>query len=97
MLRALGTPAPTSPALRLRLADAQMRYEAARAYLLESATKVRAGSDAATRARVLRTKTYVTQESTRLCADLYALSGAHVVTVRQQRESVGLRHNAQHV
>jgi alkylation response protein AidB-like acyl-CoA dehydrogenase len=75
MLHALGAPAPTSPALRLRLADAQMRYEAARAYLLESAAKVRAGSDQATRARVLRTKTYVTQESTRLCADLYALSG----------------------
>jgi alkylation response protein AidB-like acyl-CoA dehydrogenase len=75
MLRALGSPAPTSPALRLRLSEAQMRYEAARAYLLDSASSFRAGSDAAYRARVLRTKTFVTQEATRLCADLFALSG----------------------
>jgi acyl-CoA dehydrogenase len=75
MLRALGTPAPTSPALRLRLAEAQMRYEAARAYLLDSASRFVAGSDAAYRALVLRTKTFVTQESARLCADLFALSG----------------------
>jgi alkylation response protein AidB-like acyl-CoA dehydrogenase len=75
MLRALGSPAPTSPALRLRLSEAQMRYEAARAYLLESASTYRAGGDAAYRARVLRTKTFVTQEATRLCADLFALSG----------------------
>lgn len=52
-----------------------MRYEAARAYLLESASTYRAGGDAAYRARVLRTKTFVTQEATRLCADLFALSG----------------------
>jgi len=75
MLGALGTPAPTSPALRLRLSEAQMRYEAARAYLLESAAQYRPGADAACRARVLRTKTYVTQEAARLCADLFALSG----------------------
>jgi hypothetical protein len=75
MLSALSTPAPASPALRLRLADARMRYEAARAYLLETASKHRPGADAAYRARVLRTKTFVTQESTRLCADLFALSG----------------------
>jgi alkylation response protein AidB-like acyl-CoA dehydrogenase len=75
MLRALGSPAPTSPALRLRLSDARMRYEAARAYLLETASKHRAGADASYRARVLRTKTFVTQESARLCAELFALSG----------------------
>ena len=75
MLRALGSPAPTSPALRMRLSDAQMRYEAARAYLLDSASMYRAGGDAPFRARVLRTKTFVAQEATRLCADLFALSG----------------------
>src|SRR6185369_9447238 len=37
MIRALGTPAPASPALRLRLSEALMRYEAARAYLLDTA------------------------------------------------------------
>lgn len=52
-----------------------MRYEAARAYLLESASSYRPGSDAAYRRRVLRTKTFVSQEATRLCADLFALSG----------------------
>jgi alkylation response protein AidB-like acyl-CoA dehydrogenase len=75
MLRTLASPAPTSPALRLRLSEVQMRYEASRAYLLESASKYRAGADAAYRARVLRTKTFVTQEATRLCADLFALGG----------------------
>jgi alkylation response protein AidB-like acyl-CoA dehydrogenase len=75
MLRALGSPAPASPALRLRLSEAQMRYEAARAYLLDSASRYRAGGDAPYRARVLRTKTFVTQEAARLCADLFALSG----------------------
>jgi alkylation response protein AidB-like acyl-CoA dehydrogenase len=61
--------------LRLRLAEAQMRYEAARAYLHDTASRHRPGADAAYRARVLRTKTFVTQEATRLCADLFALSG----------------------
>ena len=32
-------------------------------------------ADAAFRARVLRTKTHVTQEATKLCAELFALSG----------------------
>jgi alkylation response protein AidB-like acyl-CoA dehydrogenase len=59
----------------MRLADAQMRYEAARAYLLDTASRFRPGSDADYRARVLRTKTYVSQEATRLCAELFALSG----------------------
>lgn len=75
MLRTLGTPAPSSPALRLRLTDAWMRYEAAKAYLLESAAMYRVGADASYRARVLRTKTFVTQEATRLCAELFALGG----------------------
>jgi alkylation response protein AidB-like acyl-CoA dehydrogenase len=75
VLRAMGTPAPQSPALRLRLSDAVMRYEALRAYLLESAALFRpaAGPDYA--ARVLRTKTYVSQEATKLCAELFALGG----------------------
>jgi alkylation response protein AidB-like acyl-CoA dehydrogenase len=75
MLRALGSPPPSSPALRLRLSEVEMRYEAARAYLLDSASRYRPGGDAAYRARVLRTKTFVSQEATRLCADLFALSG----------------------
>jgi len=75
MLHALATPAPSSPALRLRFADCQMRIEALRAYLLETSAMWRAGAGAAYAARVLRTKTYVTQESTKLCAELFALSG----------------------
>jgi alkylation response protein AidB-like acyl-CoA dehydrogenase len=75
MLRALAAPAPASPALRLRLSEVQMRYEASRAYLLDTASRYRPGADAANRARVLRTKTFVTQEATRLCAELFALSG----------------------
>jgi alkylation response protein AidB-like acyl-CoA dehydrogenase len=80
ILRALGTPAPASPAVRLRLSEALMRYEAARAYLMETAAAWRPGADAAYRARVTRTKTYVTQEATRLCADLFALSGGRHYT-----------------
>jgi alkylation response protein AidB-like acyl-CoA dehydrogenase len=75
MLRALSSPAPESPGLRLRLSDAQMRYEALRAYLLETADGWRASAGPEYAARVLRTKTYVTQESTALCASLFALSG----------------------
>jgi alkylation response protein AidB-like acyl-CoA dehydrogenase len=75
MLRALGYPAPSSPAVRLRLADAQMRIEALRAYLLETSAGWRAAAGPAYKARVLRTKTYVTQESTKLCAELFALGG----------------------
>jgi len=52
-----------------------MRYEAARAYLLETARGWRPGSSPAWRARVLRTKTYVAQDMTRLAAELFALSG----------------------
>ena len=75
ILRAIGSPAPQSPALRLRLAEATMRYEAMRAYLLQTAQGFRAGAGAAYAARVLRTKTYVTQEATKLCAELFALGG----------------------
>jgi alkylation response protein AidB-like acyl-CoA dehydrogenase len=75
MLRAVGTPAPQSPALRMRLSDAVMRYEAMRAYLIETADAFRPAAGPAYAARVLRTKTYVSQEATKLCAELFALSG----------------------
>jgi alkylation response protein AidB-like acyl-CoA dehydrogenase len=74
-LRELGTPAPESPALRLRFSEAEMRIEAMRAYLIETASLWRAGAGTRYASRVLRTKTYVTQEATRLCADLFALAG----------------------
>jgi alkylation response protein AidB-like acyl-CoA dehydrogenase len=64
--RELSTPAPESPALRLRLAEAQMREEALRAYLHETARAWRPGAGPGYAARTLRTKTYVTQEATRL-------------------------------
>ena len=73
--RELSTPAPESPALRLRLSEARMREEALRAYLHETARAWRPGAGPAYAARMLRVKTYVTQESTRLCAELFALSG----------------------
>ncbi len=75
ILDGLGRPAPASPALRLRFAEAQMRIEAMRAYLLESARAWRPAAGAAYGARVLRTKTYVSQEATKLCAELFALAG----------------------
>jgi alkylation response protein AidB-like acyl-CoA dehydrogenase len=75
ILRAIASPTPQSPALRLRLAEATMRYEAMRAYLLQTAGGFRAGAGAAYAARVLRTKTYVTQEATKLCAELFSLGG----------------------
>lgn len=75
ILQAAGAPPPSSPALRLRLSDAVMRYEAIRAYLLETARGFQpaAGRDFA--ARVLRTKTHVTQEAAKLSAELFALGG----------------------
>lgn len=75
VLQAMGSPAPSSPALRLRLADAVMRYEAMRAYLLETAARFAPAAGPEYAARVVRTKTYVAQESTKLCAELFALSG----------------------
>ena len=73
--RELSTPAPASAALRMRLADAQMREEALRAYLRETARSWRPGAGPAYAALALRTKTYVTQEATALCGQLFALSG----------------------
>jgi alkylation response protein AidB-like acyl-CoA dehydrogenase len=75
ILNAIGTPAPTSPALRLRLSEAAMRYEAMRAYLHETAAQWQPAAGNEYAARVLRTKTYVTQEATKLCAELFALGG----------------------
>jgi alkylation response protein AidB-like acyl-CoA dehydrogenase len=75
MLRQLGEPAPTSPALRLRLAEATMRYEAMHAYLLQTAGQWRPCADNAYGQLVLRMKTYVTEESVKLCAELLALGG----------------------
>ncbi|MEZ4552854.1 MAG: acyl-CoA dehydrogenase family protein [Dehalococcoidia bacterium] len=75
ILRALSTPSPAAPTLRVRLNDARMRYEALRAYLLETASGWRPAAGPEYAARVLRTKTYVTQEATALCASLFALSG----------------------
>jgi len=71
----LSTPAPESPALRLRFVDALIREEALRAYLHETARAWRPGAGPVYAARMLRTKTYLTQEATKLCAELFALSG----------------------
>ncbi len=75
MIQAIGKPTPTSPALRLRVADAVMRYEAIRAYLLETADGFGPAAGPEYAARVLRAKTYVSQEATKLCAELFALGG----------------------
>ena len=75
ILTELGTPSPQSPALRLRLSEGVMRYEAMRAYLHQVAGGWRAAAGPDYAARVLRAKTYVTQESTKLCAELFALGG----------------------
>lgn len=75
ILGELSRPAPQSAAMRVRLGDARMRYEAMRAYLLETAAGWRPAAGPQYAARVLRTKTYVTQEAAKLCAELFALSG----------------------
>ncbi|HKS96351.1 MAG TPA: acyl-CoA dehydrogenase family protein [Terriglobia bacterium] len=75
VLRELSIPASQSPALNLRLAEATMRLEALTAYLDQVASEWRPGAGAAYAGRVLRMKTYVTQESTKLCAELFALAG----------------------
>jgi alkylation response protein AidB-like acyl-CoA dehydrogenase len=75
ILDELSQPVPASPAVRFRLAEATMKYEALRAYLFEAASGWRASAGPEYAARVLRTKTYVSQESTRLCAELFALGG----------------------
>jgi alkylation response protein AidB-like acyl-CoA dehydrogenase len=78
--RELATPAPESSTLRLRFADAQMREEALRAYLHETARAWRPAAGPAYAARVLRAKTYVTQEATKLCGELFALGGGRHYT-----------------
>jgi alkylation response protein AidB-like acyl-CoA dehydrogenase len=77
MLAELATPPVASLALRQRLSEAQMRYEAARAYLHETAHAWVPATRPTTAwmARVVRMKTYVTQEATRLAAELFALGG----------------------
>lgn len=75
LLKGFTTPAPASPALRLQAVECTMRFEAARAYVLETASLWRPGADAAYAAQVLRMKTYVTREATRIAADLFALGG----------------------
>jgi alkylation response protein AidB-like acyl-CoA dehydrogenase len=53
-----------------------MRIEAMRAYLHETAAmRGETREPRGMTMRVVRTKTYVTQESTKLCAELFALSG----------------------
>ncbi|MCA9851513.1 MAG: hypothetical protein KC461_12830, partial [Dehalococcoidia bacterium] len=71
----MSTPAPSSPAMRLRLSEARMRLEALSAYLHESAREWRPAAGAGYVGRVLRTKTHVSAEATKLCAELFALSG----------------------
>lgn len=80
ILTELATPTPASPALRLRFSEALMRYEALRAYLTETAAAWRPGGSPASLARALRTKTHVTEESAKLCAELFALSGGRHYT-----------------
>ena len=80
ILESLATPAPASPALRLRFSEAQMRIEALRAYLFDTAGQWRPGAPPSYQSLVLRTKTYVTQEATKLCAELFALSGGRHYT-----------------
>ena len=75
LLALLSHPAPASPALRLRLADARMKCEALAAYLHETASEWRPAAGASYAARVLRMKTYVTSEATKACAELFALAG----------------------
>lgn len=75
LLELMSTPAPASPALRLRLADARMKQEALSAYLSETAAAWRPAAGPEYAARVLRMKTYVSSEATKLCAELFALSG----------------------
>lgn len=75
ILQALSNPAPTSPAIRLRLTDARMKLEAMTSYLHETAAAWRPAAGPAYASRVLRMKTYVSAEATKLCAELFALSG----------------------
>ena len=71
----LGKNTPASPSLRFHLAEALMRYEAARGYLLQVASEFRPGAGGAYAARVTRAKTYVAREMTKLSAELFAFGG----------------------
>lgn len=75
ILTELGTPAPQSPALRLRLSEAQMRLESLEAYLRDTASRWHGADGPEFAARVMRTKTFVAEEATALCARLFALGG----------------------
>jgi len=80
ILRAVGTPAPASPAVRSGCADALMRIESLRAYLRDTASRWTSAPSRELEARMLRAKTYVSQESTRIGAELFALSGGRHYT-----------------
>lgn len=60
------------PGARAQLAALTARYEAARAYLIETARQAGSVGDAPQRARALRAKTHVTRECTQLAAELFA-------------------------
>jgi alkylation response protein AidB-like acyl-CoA dehydrogenase len=75
ILRLLGDPAPASPALRSRFADAQMRLEAMRAYVREVAREWQPAAPPAYSQRVVRMKTYVTAQAVTLGAELFSLGG----------------------
>src|SRR5690606_32126920 len=75
ILDELSQPVPAGAGLRLRLSDALMRVEALEAYLFETASQWRPAAGPAFMRRVVRTKTYVAQESTKLAAELFALGG----------------------
>lgn len=87
LLDMMCAPAPTSAAMRLRLAEARMRHEALSAYLSETARAWRPAAGPAYHARVVRMKTHVAAEATKLCAELFALSGGR----HYRRNSVAAR------
>lgn len=75
VLGELGKNSPSSPSLRMHLNDALMRYEAAKAYLLQVASEFRPGAGGEYNARVTRVKTYVAREMTKLAAEMFAFGG----------------------
>lgn len=80
LLQALGKPAPQSKAVRLRLLDATMRWEAARSYLRETAAMWAPRPNPEYHSRVLRAKTFVTEEAARISAEMFALAGGRHFT-----------------
>ena len=77
---ALGQPAPASPALRLRLATRSCATSRCARTCSRRPPRWRPAADAAYAGRVLRTKTYVTEQATSLYAELFALSGGRHYT-----------------